>query len=735
MNILLVDHTEIYRKILTQALQDYREFALFFANSGAEALELAEHADFQFVIVTQHLTDCDGVELIARFRASGRFFYEPMILLTSSPTAKLNETAQMAGVTEVFRKHDIQELVNFLRRFLSVFSTLPGRVLYIEDTNSQRAVLEAQLCEWGLHVDAFASAEDAWLAYQEHDYDLIICDIVLAGRMSGSRFVNRVRRLAGHKGDVLILALTAFDSASRRIELFHLGIDDYVAKPVIPLELRARIQNMLSRKLAADRTRVVLEATALGVIVVNEHGLIQLFNIEAEKLFGYVESEVFNRHVAELVSGLETSATQDFPAHYHALHDWQGKHRKWEASATRKNGETFPVQVTITEFAVVAGNRQLAVLVRDISDEKALSDNLRLAKEAAEAANRLKSDFLANLSHEIRTPMNAIIGFTHLTLQTELTPRQQDYLQKANQATQALLGVINDILDLSRIEAGKLEMEETPFAFRDVLNNLTALFSLKTREKNLGFALNAAPNIPKRLIGDPLRLGQVLTNLAGNAVKFTETGGVSIDAECIEESPAGVLLRFTVQDSGIGMGAAELARLFLPFSQGDGSTTRKYGGAGLGLVISKQLVEMMGGRIWVESQPGQGARFFFTARFRRAAESSAAATPHDTFASIDTAPEAHHAAAQPGDHRDGGKLDIAALKSLLGEAQTQLEEFDSGVEDTMAKMRTAVGGDAAAKAALERLNQCLAVYDYVRGLEELAVLAETISAFEEEADK
>ncbi|MBT8363427.1 MAG: PAS domain S-box protein, partial [Deltaproteobacteria bacterium] len=252
--------------------------------------------------------------------------------------------------------------------------------------------------------------------------------------------------------------------------------------------------------------------------------------------------------------------------------------------------------------------------VLDVHEQKLSEEELKKAKVKADEATRAKGDFLANMSHEIRTPMNAVIGMSHLALKTELTPKQKDYLNKIQSSANSLLGIINDILDFSKIEAGKLDMESVEFNLDDVLDNLANLVTVKAQEKeDLEVLFATGSEVPRFLVGDPLRLGQVLINLANNAVKFTDSGEIVVSTELLKQDEAGLALKFSVRDTGIGLTEEQIGKLFQSFSQADTSTTRKFGGTGLGLTISKRLVEMMGGDIGVESESGQGTTFSFTA--------------------------------------------------------------------------------------------------------------------------
>ncbi|MDH4321360.1 MAG: response regulator [Desulfobulbaceae bacterium] len=388
---------------------------------------------------------------------------------------------------------------------------------------------------------------------------------------------------------------------------------------VVLVEQKAKITRIVelrTSELQASETkmRAVMSTVGSGIIVINAEKQILSFNRAAEEIFGFTSDEVAGRNVNILMpEPYRSRHDRLIDSHLHGGIAAEKICR--EVSGQRKNGEIFPIELLVNEMNH-EGNRFYVGALTDITVRKEAEAALVAARDEAQSANRAKSAFLANMSHEIRTPMNAIIGMADLLLETKLSEEQSRYVQTFQAAGENLLVIINDILDLSKVEAGKMELDEVAFDLVDVLEKNADALSFNAHEKRLELACRIHPSTRRSLIGDPVRLRQILTNLAGNAIKFTQQGEVVIEVAETGEENGKVDLRFCVSDTGIGIPPEKQTYIFDSFSQADASITRSYGGTGLGLAICRHLVEMMGGRIWVESEEGQGSRFYFTVRLK-----------------------------------------------------------------------------------------------------------------------
>jgi len=366
----------------------------------------------------------------------------------------------------------------------------------------------------------------------------------------------------------------------------------------------------------------ILETSTDGFWRVSAQGKLLETNPAYARQSGYTQAELLGMSVNDL-DALEDPDTTSARIERLLLNGSD----QFETMHRRKDGSLWPVEVSAT---FNPANGQLLAFMRDITErkrdaaelEKRVEERtaeLSQAKQLAESASRAKSSFLANMSHELRTPMNAIIGMTDLARRKTVDTRQADQLNKVTQASQRLLRIINNILDISKIEADQLTLEQTTFQLGSIFENIHSLIGQRAKEKGLALCLDVPESLMRlTLQGDPLRLEQILLNFAGNAIKFTQTGSVTITATGHEDRPGEYLLHFSVSDTGIGISAEDQSRLFSAFAQADSSTTRRYGGTGLGLAISKQLAEMMGGRVGLESQPGTGSTFWFTVRLPEA---------------------------------------------------------------------------------------------------------------------
>jgi len=466
---------------------------------------------------------------------------------------------------------------------------------------------------------------------------LVVPDASADARFANNPFVTGAAHVRFYAGMPLVSAeghalgtLCVMDRVPRQLTADQQEALRVLGRQVnVQLDLRRHMLKLVrtygelagtQEKLAA----VLRSATTVAILATNPKGTITLFNPGAERLLGWSADEVIGKksplnfllasEVEERAAELGRRLGKEIRGlSYFAALGHEGIHEEREWTHVRKDGSHVPAKLAVTPLH--DANSEISgflAVSKDMTERKRYERELIRAREAAEDASRAKTEFLANISHEIRTPLNAILGMTELALGTQLTPDQREYVTAVQDAGRTLLALMNDVLDFSRIEARKLELYTINFPLRETLADVLRTFGLRAYQKGLELILQTGPDVPEMVSADVVRLRQILTNLVGNAIKFTERGEITLRAFvdiCREDH---TLIHFSVADSGIGVPPAKLAILFDPFTQADSSTHRKFGGTGLGLAISKELVEVMGGQMWVESAPGRGSTFHFT---------------------------------------------------------------------------------------------------------------------------
>ncbi len=385
-------------------------------------------------------------------------------------------------------------------------------------------------------------------------------------------------------------------------------------------DLRELEESMQKTRVAEKRTEAILNGVPLGINLLNSQLQIVDCNDEAVRISGFGDKETYLKNVMTNFTPTQANGqpSDEFIVQKFAEVS-SGGQNSFEMMALAADKSEIPINVTL-EFAHLEQEGLYIAYVQDLRESKKMLKEIELARNDAEKSAMAKSEFLANMSHEIRTPMNGILGLLHILSSTELDEVQKNYMQKALFSTNELLRIINDILDFSKIEAGKLEMETTLFSIHDVCSELESLFGHAINDKGLECIMDEGEFATDPILGDPLRLKQVLLNLVSNAIKFTGKGSIGVIVKSTREANNKLHCLFEVKDTGIGLNKDQIANLFTAFSQADTSVTRRYGGTGLGLAISRNIVDMMNGEIWVESVPGKGSSFFFTAKFERAGE-------------------------------------------------------------------------------------------------------------------
>jgi len=492
--------------------------------------------------------------------------------------------------TDITQRKAIEAAVDESRRFMTSITNAMGEGVYAQDKEGRCTFLNPEaerLLGWKFQALKDRNFHDAVHFHDQQGGRVSKGECPVSKQVHQEEVFRSEDGLFTRKdGTVFPIAITAVPIVEHGKVAGSVGVfRDVSERKVVEDALRS----------SEERFRQVAHTANDAIINIDEMGNIVFWNKAAELIFGFSEDEMLGHQVDRIIpKHLQESHNTGFQRAVQSGELISGG-KVLELPAVRKDGEHILTEVTLSTWSSTDG-RFFTSMVRDITERTKMLQELGTAIDRAEEANRAKSEFLANMSHEIRTPMNAVIGLSHLALQTELSNDQQNYLSKIQASGKALLGIINDILDFSKIEAGELKLEHTSFLLDDVFEHVYSVSSLIAEEKGLDLIFHPNSQLPHRFVGDPLRLGQVLTNLVGNALKFTDIGEVEISTREISHEGDSLLLRLEVKDTGIGLTAEQTNKLFRSFSQADASTTRRFGGTGLGLAVSKSLVEMMGGK-------------------------------------------------------------------------------------------------------------------------------------------
>ncbi|MCP4351464.1 MAG: PAS domain S-box protein [Desulfobacterales bacterium] len=500
----------------------------------------------------------------------------------------------------------------------ALLNALPDRILLLDTGGTILTINKTAAQVFGKPADELIGL---------NVFDLLPPDTAIQRRVYHDQVIHSckpIRYEDKYKGAYLHITLFPLFGMDEKVSGVAVYSRDITEKKNIEKELKNAEKNFQD----------IFENSPHGIFQSSPDGRLLTVNPAMARMFGYDSPEEYIESITDL--GTQVYVDPEKRNEFRKILKEHGVVRNFESMHYRRDGGI--IDVSVSARVVLDKNQNLLFyegIMEDITQQKKHAQELTIARDAAESANRVKSEFLSNMSHEIRTPMNAILGMADLLWESCLTPEQKQYVSIFRNAAESLLNLINDILDLSRIEPGHFELKQTGFDLRDVVEKTCEIMDSGAHEKNLGLTCHITPDAPVHLTGDPARLGQILFNLTGNAVKFTHEGEIAVRVGCADKNreTAGeqktAELLFSVQDTGIGIPPDMQDKIFESFSQADSSTTRKYGGIGLGLTICRQLAEMMGGKIWVESEPGKGSTFYFTAIFgiERKSEEDAGSLP------------------------------------------------------------------------------------------------------------
>ncbi|MHC4875140.1 MAG: hybrid sensor histidine kinase/response regulator [Planctomycetota bacterium] len=625
LRILLIDDDENSFVITRETLQevDGRSVALDWCDNATDGLRKIMQSEHVLYLLDYRLGENDGIEVLRQARHAG--CQAPIIIMTGQTAPDLDRQALEAGATDYVAKeafdtsrleHTIryalerQRLVQELttERYLlkSLMESLPDNI-YFKDRDSRFLRISRAMARW-------FEVNDPTEALGKTDFDFFTEEHAIQARQDELELMDSEEPVLGKEEKE-----TWPDGRTTWVSTSKMPLRDEAGQVVgtfgISRDITEQKEALIALKKSERQNRLIVDTALDAFVAMDETGTIVDWNPQAEKTFGWSREEALGENLGRLLVPQQYRDQHEAGlAKYLATGEQNVLQRRLELTALHRNGSEFPVEMTISPISDDVSTL-FAAFIHDISKRKKAERDLRESKEAAESANRAKSDFLANMSHEIRTPMNAIIGMTELVLDMELTQSQRDYLSMVRSSADSLLTLINDILDFSKIEAGKLELEAVTFSLRECLGDTLKSLALRAHREELELASHIDSAVPDWLVGDPARLRQIIVNLVGNAIKFTEQGEVVVHVDADEQLNGGVLLHFAVSDTGIGIPPDKIGSVFGAFEQADTSTTRKYGGTGLGLTICARLSRLMNGTVWAESELGKGSTFHFTARF------------------------------------------------------------------------------------------------------------------------
>ncbi|MBF0154113.1 MAG: response regulator [Magnetococcales bacterium] len=648
-SLLIVEDSRSFASLLRSRLQAAFPCDVILARTYAEAQKwtMSQRGGCFLGILDLHLPDAPNGEIVDLI-ISHKI---PAIVLTGEFKEDLRSKVLSKGVLDYFIKdnvHVIDSVIYFIQRLRQNQNI---QVLVVDDSRSFRFSLCRFLRLYGFKVLEAADGEQALKILDENNVRMVISDYEMPG-MDGFQLTKRIR--AKYPRDhVAIIGLSSHGDMNLAAQFIKAGANDFLTKPFRNEELFCRVSQNVDliekhealEELVQERTKrleetlvklrsrenhlkSVLESALDAIVTIDKNGRMVDFNPAAEKLFGFEREQMLGKPIVDTIMSPQAREghLSVFTRRVASGEEAAKLKRRIEVQGLRRDGLMIDLEMALTSL-INDGQLFFTGFMHDITERKQLVKSLEETLTVAESANRAKSEFLANMSHEIRTPMNAVIGMTDLLLEGNPSPEQREYLEIVQNSSRSLLELINGILDLSKIEAGRLKLEQIPFDLLGRVENSCEGLAVKAHQKDLDLLCHVATDLPETLMGDPLRLNQVIINLLSNAIKFTSTGEVVLrvrqakpgEIQGTKVRPPGlgnrIMLHFSVMDTGIGIPRDRQEKVFERFTQADGSTTRHFGGTGLGLTISRSLVSLMNGDMWLESEEGFGSTFHFTAEF------------------------------------------------------------------------------------------------------------------------